>query len=133
MNKKKLDKKKKLMIVGGVVGLLVIIIVIIILIPKPKKIEYEVVVDVGTLNNINVNKSRTRKNEIVKYKDSYFLVIHESEQQKYFTLEVESVSTTKEDIKVVVKKVAGILETGSNPKAIIKLDRKPKKIEIIYR
>lgn len=126
--------KKKIGLVAAIAAVvIVIIIVVIILIPKEKNIKYEVIVDAGTLNTINVNKSKVRKQEIVKQRDSYFLVIHESEQDKQYTLEVASVSTTKENIKVVVKKVAGILEVKSNPKAVIKLDKKPKKIDVIYR
>ncbi len=128
-----MNKKKMAIIAGVVVALVIIIVVVIILIPKAKNIKYEVIVDSATLKTINVNKSKTRKNEIVKQQDSYYLVIHEDEQEKYYTLEVESVSTTKEDIKVVVKKVIGTLNIGSNPKAIIKLDKKPKKVEVIYR
>lgn len=124
--------KKKIAIIAGIVAVIVIIIVII-LIPKEKNIGYEVVVDSATLKTINVNKSKTRKNEIVKQRDSYYLVIHEATQDKNYTLEVEQVSTSKESIKVVVKKVAGVLEISSNPKAVIKLNKKPKNIEVIYR
>lgn len=128
-----MNKKKIGLVAAIAAAVIVIIIVVIILIPKEKNIKYEVIVDSGTLNTINVNKSKTRKQEIVKQRDSYFLIVHEAEQDKQYTLEVASVSTTKEEIKVVVKMVAGTLDVKSNPKAVIKLNKKPKKINVIYR
>lgn len=123
---------KKYKVILFVIVLVLAVFLVINFWPK-ENINYEIIRD---LNVITTERITDRGYEITKKDDSYYLVIYYGEVNTYYTsLNVDKVNVINNTVKVVVSlpKSEGMGEAFSYPKAIIKLDKEPKKVKITYR
>ena len=127
---------KKYILILAIILIAIIISLIVILNKQDEApiISYEVVT-----NEVNISGTKDKKDrgyEIVEKDNNYYLIIYYGEQNSYYSsLEVIEISIKNEDIKVTVglPKNEGMGDAFSYPKAIIKFDKEPNKIGVIYK
>lgn len=115
------------------------IILIISIRPNNKKVSsmnYEIITDRDIINELKINNDKDRGYEIVQQDNFYYLIIKYGEEPTYYSkLEVTEVKIDGRNLKVYVKlpEDEGMGDAFSYPKAIIKLDQEPEKVDIRYK
>ena len=102
---------------------------------KNMKLEYEVVKDINSfeLNSIDVSR---KGNELIEKDGNYYLLIKYGSSPAYYShLEVLNVNIKSNDITISVSlpKDEGTGDAFSYPYAIIKLNKEPDSIKVIYK
>ena len=99
-------------------------------------INYEVITELATIQDLNISKSTSRKYEIIEKNEEYYIIIHYGEEPTYYSnLQVENVTVNKKSITIEVKlpKNEGMGDAFSYPIAVIRVDQKPENINIKYK
>lgn len=102
------------------------------------RINYEIITDKEIIKALELEDKKEKCHEIIRKDNIYYLIIHYEEIPAYYSkLEVISVDIDGNKIEVKVKLPEGGFEgkgeAFSYPKAVIKLDKEPEKINIIYK
>ncbi len=94
-------------------------------------LKYEILNEVGSIKG--TKNGYVRDYEIIEKNNEYYLIIYGGEQPTTDTLEVLSVKSNQKNVEIEVRINPGFGDAFSYPKAIIKFDKEPKKISIIYK
>lgn len=130
---------KKISILIIVVIILVVGILAVNTVPKKAEVSinfvYEVIEDRSVIRQLEIKDEKTQGYEIIQQNADYYLVIKYGEESNYYSkLEVNKVEWNGNKLKVNVQlpENEGMGEAFSYPKAVIKLNQKPKSVKIIY-
>lgn len=102
---------------------------------KMQNINYEIITDRNIIRQLKISDNDDRGYEIVEYDNFYYLIIRYGLESVYYNkLVVVKVEVNGKNLKIQVElpENEGVGEAFSHPKAIIKLDQKPEKIQIEY-
>ena len=130
---------KKISILIIVVIILVVGILAVNTVPKKAEVSinfvYEVIEDRSVIRQLEIKDEKTQGYEIIQQNADYYLVIKYGEESNYYSkLEVNKVEWNGNKLKVNVQlpENEGMGEAFSYPKAVIKLNQKPKSVKIVY-
>ena len=97
------------------------------------KINYEIIPKEKE-NYIEGTKSKYKRGyEVIEKDNEYYLIIYGGERTSTDELEVLNVETKRRNVKVTVRIIEGYGDAFSYPRAIIKFDKKPNKVNVIYK
>lgn len=130
---------KKISILIIVVIILVVGILAVNTVPKKAEVSinfvYEVIEDRSVIRQLEIKDEKTQGYEIIQQNADYYLVIKYGKESNYYSkLEVNKVEWNGNKLKVNVQlpENEGMGDAFSYPKAVIKLNQKPKSVKIIY-
>ena len=128
---------KKYGLIVTIILILILIVITGVLLKKYKNnetINYEIITDTSAIEG--TKSENDRGYEVVEKDNEYYLIIYHGEEPTYYSkLEVLNVEIKGKNVEVTVRlpKHEGMGDAFSYPKAVIKLDKEPEKINIIYK
>lgn len=122
-----------------IIGVIILCVILVAYVTNNKQentnMNYEIITDRSIINQLKVGND-DRGYELIEQDNFYYVIIHYGEQPSYYsTLKITKVEIDGKKVKITVAlpKDEGMGDAFSYPKAIIRFDQKPEKIDISYK